>query len=80
MLLSLITNMAALTSPANQQLQIDLFRIPVNKGTDSRLEVDKMQSNLSTAVTVGTQENGCCEKLAVMWRFDCTVICMKLSI
>ena len=80
MLLSLIINMAALTSPANQQLQIDLSRIPVNKGTDSRLEVDKIQSNLSTAVTVGTEENGCCEELAVMWRFDCTVICMKLSI
>ena len=74
------TNMAAVTSPANQRLPIDLYRIPVNKGTNSRFEVDKMQSNLSTAVTVGTQENGCCEKLAVMWRFDCTVICMKLSI
>ena len=74
------TNMAAVTSPANQRLPIDLYRIPVNKGTNSRFEVDKMQSNLSTAVTVGTEENGCCEKLAVMWRFDYTVICMKLSI
>ena len=74
------TNMAAVTSPANQRLTIDLYRIPVNKGTNSRLEVDKMQSNLSRAVTVGTEENGCCEELAVMWRFDCTVICMKLFI
>ena len=70
------TNMAAVTSPANQRLPIDLYRIPVNKGTNSRLKVDKIQSNLS----VGTEENGCCEEVAVMWRFNCTVVCMKLSI
>ena len=35
------TNMAAVTSPANQRLPIDLYRIPVNKGTDSRLGVEK---------------------------------------
>ena len=69
-----------MTSPANQQLPIDLYRIPVNKGTNSRLEVDKIQSNLSTAFTVGTEENGCCEEVAVTFRFDCTVVCMKLSI
>lgn len=79
MLLSLITNMAALTSPANQQLPIDP-RIPVNKGTDSRLGVDKIHSKLSTMATVGTEESSCCGEVAVMWRFDCTVICMKLSI
>ena len=39
-----------------------------------------VQSNLSTTATVGTEENGCCEEVAVMWRFDCTVVCMKLSI
>ena len=35
------TNMAAVTSPANQRLPIDLYRIPVNKGTDSRLGVEE---------------------------------------
>ena len=80
MLLSSINNMAAVTSPANQQSPIDLSRIPVNKGTNSRLEVDKIQSKLSTMATVGTEESTCCGEVAVMWRFDCTVICMKLSI
>ena len=80
MLLSLITNMAALTSPANQQLPIDLSRIPVNKGTDSRLGVDKIHSKLSTMATVGTEESSCCGEVAVMWRFNCIVVCMKLSI
>lgn len=79
MLLSSITNMAAVKSPANQQLPIDP-RIPVNKGTDSRLGVDKIHSKLSTMATVGTEESSCCGEVAVMWRFDCTVICMKLSI
>ena len=37
MLLSLITNMAAVTSPANQQLPVDLSLIPINKGTNSTL-------------------------------------------
>ena len=54
MLLSLITNMAAVTSPANQQLPIDLSRIPVNKGTYSRLGVDKIQSTFSKKDTSGT--------------------------
>ena len=84
MLLSLITNIAAVTSPANQQLPVDLSLIPINKGTNSTLGggggVDKVQSNLSTTTTVGTEESVCCGEVAFMWRFDCTVICMKLSV
>ena len=80
MLLFLTTNMAAVTSRANQQLPIDLSRIPVNKGTNWRLEMDKIQSNLSTMATVGTEESSRCGEVAVTCRFDCTVVCMKLSI
>ena len=80
MLLFLTTNMAAVTSRANQQLPIDLSRIPVNKGTNWRLEMDKIQSNLSTMATVETEESSRCGEVAVTYRFDCTVVCMKLSI
>ena len=64
------TNMATVTSPANQQLPIDFYRISVKKGTNSRLEVDKIQSNLSTmatvSCTVGTEESSCCGEVAVL--------------
>ena len=48
------TNMATVKSPANQQLPIDLYRIPVNKGTNSKLGVDKIQSTFSKTDTSGT--------------------------
>lgn len=54
--------MATMMSPANQQLPIDLYRIPVNKGTNLRLDVDKIHSKLSTMTTVGTEEKAVVER------------------
>ena len=39
-----------------------------------------VQSNRSTTATVETEGSGCCGEVTVMWRFDCLVVCMKLSI
>ena len=33
-----------------------------------------VQSNLSTTVTVGTEESGCCGEVAVLGRLDCTEV------
>ena len=66
MLLSLITNMAAVTSPANQQLPIDLSRIPVNKASTRGLRWTKYSQLSLRRTPLGPALSVCLREVSVL--------------